>query len=199
MTAARAGRPRRTRSRWRALVEKHEIMLASARGPVPNVAEAVAGEPIIGSWWAHPKGRAIFAALSELAECDDVRSFKLIDGKLAFVHRRAWPALVRLAEAGVLARDQVAAVQQVHTPTGKHRNVVTPFPEWVDDGTARAARKMGVEEARAALLWLQGGKAGKRSERPGGGTGPARRSDRPVAVPATRIKSRRAAKKSETQ
>src|SRR5271169_1098376 len=76
LTAARAAR-----RRWLALVEKHGIMLASARGPVPSVAEAVAGEPIIGSWWAHPKGRAIFAALSELDDSDDVRCFKLIDGK----------------------------------------------------------------------------------------------------------------------
>ena len=35
-------------------VERHGVVLASARGPVPNVAEAVAGEPIRGSWWGHP-------------------------------------------------------------------------------------------------------------------------------------------------
>ena len=145
---------RRRRSRWLALVDKHGILLASARGPVPSVAEAVAGEPIVGSWWAHPKGKAIFAALAELADSDDVRSFKLIDGKLAFVHRRAWPALVRLAEAGVLAREQVTAVQQEHTASGRHRNALTPFPDWVDDATAQAARALPLDAARAQLPWL---------------------------------------------
>jgi len=44
-------------------VEEHGVVLASARGPVPSVAEAVAGTPIRGSWWAHPRGKQIFAAL----------------------------------------------------------------------------------------------------------------------------------------
>jgi hypothetical protein len=161
MTAARAAR----RSRWLALLAKHEVMLASARGPVPSVAEAVAGEAITGSWWAHPKGRAIFAALSQLADSADVRSFKLIDGKLAFVHRRAWPALVRLAEAGVLTREQVAAVHQEHTASGHHRNVVTAFPAWVDDATARAARAVSVDAARARLPWLDATTEGPRARR----------------------------------
>ena len=36
----RAGRP----GRWLAFVEKHGIVLASARGPVPSIAQEVAGE-----------------------------------------------------------------------------------------------------------------------------------------------------------
>ena len=138
-------------SRWVKFVEKHGVVLASARGTVPSVAEQVAGEPIVGSWWAHPKGKAIFAALSELDDSDDVRCFKLLDGKVTFVHRRAWPVLVRLARAGELEADRVASVQQEHLPTGEHRNFVTPFPEWVDDATAKAADKLTLAQARAAL------------------------------------------------
>ena len=93
-------------------------MLASARGAVPSVAEAVAGEPIVGSWWAHPKGKAIFAALSELDDSVDVRCFKLVDGKITLVHRRVWPALVRLARDGMLAAERLASLQQEHMPTG---------------------------------------------------------------------------------
>jgi hypothetical protein len=33
-----------------AFVKRHGIVLESARGPVPSLAEAVAGEPIRGSW-----------------------------------------------------------------------------------------------------------------------------------------------------
>ena len=28
-------------------------VLQAARGPAPNLAEAIAGEPIRGSWWGH--------------------------------------------------------------------------------------------------------------------------------------------------
>jgi hypothetical protein len=135
-------------SKWVRLVEKHGVMLASARGAVPNVAEVVAGAPIVGGWWAHPKGKAIFAALSEIDDSDDIRCFKLIDGKITFAHRRVWPALVRLARDGAVATDRLAAVQQEHLPTGEHRNFVTPFPEWVDDVTAKAADKLSLAAAK---------------------------------------------------
>jgi hypothetical protein len=141
-------------SRWVKFVEKHGIVLASAKGPVPNVAEAVAGEPIVGSWWAHEKGKAIFAALSEIDDSPDVRCFKLVDGKVTFAHRKVWPALVRLGNEGVIATEQLSSVQQEHMPTGEHRNIVTPFPEWVDDGTAAAADKLAAEKARAQLAWI---------------------------------------------
>jgi hypothetical protein len=141
-------------SKWVKFVEKHGIVLASAKGPVPNVAEAVAGEPIVGSWWAHRKGRAIFAALSEIDDSPDVRCFKLVDGKVTFAHRKMWPALVRLGKEGVIATEQLSSVQQEHMPTGEHRNIVTPFPEWVDDGTAAAAEKLAADKARAQLAWI---------------------------------------------
>jgi hypothetical protein len=32
-------------------VREQGIVLQSARGPIPNLAEYVAGEPIRGSWW----------------------------------------------------------------------------------------------------------------------------------------------------
>jgi hypothetical protein len=146
-------------SRWVKLVEQQGVVLASARGPVPSVAEAVAGEPIVGSWWAHPKGKAIFAALSEIDDSEDIRCFKLIDGKVTFVHRRAWPALVRLTRDGVLPADAAASLQQEHMPTGEHRNVVTPFPDWVDEVTAKIADEMTPEAARAQHAWLDARKS----------------------------------------
>jgi hypothetical protein len=50
-----------------ALVE-HAMLLESARGPLPNVAEVVAGERVRGSWWA---GRALSLqdALAQLPDC----------------------------------------------------------------------------------------------------------------------------------
>jgi hypothetical protein len=138
-------------NRWLRFVEQHGVVLASARGPVPCVAEAVAGQLIVGSWWAHPKGKAIFAALSELDDSEDVRCFKLVDGKVTFVHRRVWPALARLASGGVIAAGRVASIQQEHMPTGEHRNLVTPFPDWVPDDVTRAATALTIDDARAQL------------------------------------------------
>lgn len=142
-------------NRWLSFVAKHGVVLASARGPLPNIAEAVAGEPIIGSWWAHPKGKAIFAALSEIDDSPDIRCFKLVDGKVTFAHRNVWPALVRLGRDGVIAAEQLGSLQQEHMPTGEHRNFVTAFPDWVDDDTAKAADALSTDKARAQLAWLE--------------------------------------------
>jgi hypothetical protein len=132
-----------------AFVEMHGVVLASARGAVPNLAEAVAGEPIRGSWWAHPKGKAIFAMLAKVDDAPDVLCFRLVDDKITFAHRRVWPALVRLADA--LGRRRLAAVRQEHTASGAHRNVSTPFPRWVPDDVAAQARALSEGAARAAL------------------------------------------------
>ena len=138
-------------TRWHAFVEQHGVVLASARGPVPSVAEAIAGEPIVGSWWSHPRAQAIFDALSSLDDSIDIRCFKLVDGKITFVHRRLWPALARLAEAGAIERARVESIQQEHMPTGEHRNFTTPFPDWVPDDVLAAASKLDVDAARAQL------------------------------------------------
>lgn len=130
-------------------VERHGVVLASARGPVPNVAEAVAGGPIRGSWWAHPRGKQVFAALSAIADSPDVLAFRLVDGKRTLVHRRLWPALVKLASA--LGPERLTAVTEEHTKTGAHRSVETPFPEWVPADVKRAAGRLTVAEARALL------------------------------------------------
>ena len=34
-----------------AFVERHGIVLQAARGPLPNLAEAIVRGPIRGSWW----------------------------------------------------------------------------------------------------------------------------------------------------
>jgi hypothetical protein len=134
-------------------VERHGVVLASARGPVPSIAEAVAGGPIKGSWWAHQHGGAIFQALTVVSESAEVKCFKLVGGKVTFVHRRLWPALVRLADT--IGAERLAEVRQEHTPSGKHENTITPFPAWVPAPVARAAGKLAEAEARAALgAWI---------------------------------------------
>jgi len=130
-------------------VVRHGVVLASGKGPVPNIAEAVAGEPIRGSWWGHAKGSEIFRALGAVDESPDVLCFRLVGGKITFVHRRMWPALVRLADQ--LGGESLTAIQQEHTATGAHRNVTTPYPQWVPPEVLEAARGLTGDEARRQL------------------------------------------------
>jgi hypothetical protein len=132
-----------------AFVNEHGVVLASARGPVPSLAEAIAGEPIRGSWWSHPRGKRIFAALSELGDRDDIKSFKLIGGHVTLVHRRLWPALVTLAPE--LGSDRLAEIRQEHTASGAHRNVVRPFPTWVTGDVRGEAAQLDDTTARSLL------------------------------------------------
>jgi hypothetical protein len=131
-----------------ALIE-HGMLLQSARGPIPNVAELVAGEPIKGSWWGHPRGHAIFDMLGSLDESPDVVRLRLVNGKVTLVHRRVWPALARLSDR--FTPKQLAALREQHTASGAHRVTEQPFPEWLPDDVARAAAELSVDDALALL------------------------------------------------
>jgi hypothetical protein len=128
-----------------AWVREQGIVLQSAHGPVPNLAEYIAGEPIRGSWWGHEAGHEIFAALGQVLASSDVVATRLIDGKVTLIHRRLWPALVRVADR--FPPGRLAAVDEEHTATGAHRKVETPFPDWVPDEDLAAAAKLTIVEA----------------------------------------------------
>src|SRR5262245_27227121 len=123
-----------------AFVERHGIVLQAARGPVPSLAAEIAGVPIRGSWWGHSKGREIFRITQAVSDSPDILVCKLIDGKITYVHRRLWPALVKLA--GKFPKDRLAWVREEHTPSGKHVTKTEPFPRWVpEDVRAEPPRK----------------------------------------------------------
>jgi hypothetical protein len=71
-----------------AFVRRHGVVIASGKGSVPSLAEAVAGEPIRGSGWGHPKGGEIFRVLKSIGQSPDVLARRLVDGKITYVHRR---------------------------------------------------------------------------------------------------------------
>jgi hypothetical protein len=132
-----------------AVLAEHGVLLESARGPIPSVAELVAGEPITGSWWAHPSSHDIFDAINALAESPDVVRLRLVKGKVTLVHRRAWPALVRVS--GHFPPESLASIEERHTASGAHQKIEVPFPEWVPRDIARAATVLTEERAFAAL------------------------------------------------
>lgn len=132
-----------------AFVEKHGIVLQAARGSVPSLAKAVAGEQIRGSWWGHPKGREIYGAAQAVCESPDILVCKLVEGRITYVHRRLWPALVKLASR--FPRAQLARVWDEHMPSDAHRSRRVAFPIWVPADVARLAERLSQSEAEAIL------------------------------------------------
>jgi hypothetical protein len=127
------------------LIERHGIVLQSARGAVVNLPELVVGSPITGSWWAHPQHDEIFRVLNEAAGSDDVVRLRLVKGRLTLVHRRLWPALVRLVER--IGPEALASVREEHTSSGAHRSQTVAFPDWVPRDVMERAAQLNEAEA----------------------------------------------------
>jgi hypothetical protein len=150
--------------------------------------EAVAGAPVRGSWWGHASGHAIFRALQTLEKDKDVFLCKLLQGKQTYVHRRLWPALLRVQSVSSLwpplsppARRLLGRVKRqkafqatgrlrleleralrvvarsVHTASGAHAVVLTPFEANFTLAQHRAASRLTLQQAQAALA--HGGKS----------------------------------------
>jgi|SRR6267143_7175611 len=130
-------------------IKEHGVVLASAKGPVPRLTEAIIGEPIKGNWWAHPKSHQIFAVLQAVTHSKDVLVCRLVNGKVTFVHRRLWPALVRVAKRFPSA--QIAQVHEEHTSSGRHITREVSFPKWVPPRVLEQAKSLSEKEALDAL------------------------------------------------
>ena len=160
-------KPIRTPAAALAFVEEHGIVLASAKGSAPRLTEAIAGEPIKGSWWAHSQSRLIFAILSQVTDSPQILVCRMIDGKITLVHRRLWPAMARLAAR--LGPERIARVDEEHTASGRHVSRTVPFPEWVPPDVLRQAQSMSETEALRVLgSWLPLSRRGTRRVRPRG-------------------------------
>ena len=136
-----------------AFVRQHGVVLASAKGTAPRLTEAIVGEDIKGSWWAHPKSHHIYAILRAVMESDQVLACRLIGGKITLVHRRLWPFLVRLARR--FAPEQLAQVREEHTASGRHVSRVVPFPQWVPPEVSAQAKAIDEQQALAIFrAWV---------------------------------------------
>jgi hypothetical protein len=74
---------------------------------------------------------------------------RLLRGKVTFVHRRLWPALVRAASR--FPSDHLSQVREVHTSSGRHVVKEVPFPDWVPSSVRAAALSLSQEAALAEL------------------------------------------------
>src|SRR5207247_3477410 len=85
----------------KSVLREHGLLLL-ADNTLPSITTIIAGEPIRGSWWGHPQSHEIFGAARRLVARSDVVAVPLVNGKITFVDRRLWPALLTVA----LARDE---------------------------------------------------------------------------------------------
>ena len=136
-----------------AFIEEHGVVLEAARGPVPSLIEAIAGGPVRGNWWSHAKSQQMFAVTRAMREHADILVCRVVDGKVTFVHRRLWPALVRVAHR--IPASRLCQVVEVHTETGRHETREVPFPEWAPPAVLAAARRLSEEAAIAEFAsWI---------------------------------------------
>lgn len=132
-----------------AWVEAQGVVLQSARGPVPNVAQYIAGERIRGSWWGHPAGKEIYEILNALDDSPEIVTTRLVNAKVTLIHARVWPAIVRVAdEIGV---ERLAAVHHEHTASGAHRSFDVDYPLWVPEDVFERASRLSLDQAFALL------------------------------------------------
>ena len=124
-----------------AFVERHGVVCeASRRSGFPSLVDEIAGEAVRGNWWSHARRREIFAATRAVRDSPDVLVCRLVDGKITFVHRRLWPALVLIADRFEPAR--LARLREIHSASGKHMIEQTPFPDWVPANVTAGAKRL---------------------------------------------------------
>ena len=119
------------------------------RSAILALAGPIAGERIRGSWWAHPRGQEIFALTRAIRDSDEVLVCRLVGGKITYVHRRLWPALVRLAER--FPRQRLAQVHELHAASGRHVTREVAFPKWVPAEVSVQASRLTESTALARL------------------------------------------------
>ena len=129
-------------------VKTHGVVLESARGSVPTFVDFVAGEKV-SRWWSHPLSKPIFRLTRILRDSPDIATCRLVDSKITYVHRRVWPALVRLSSD--FKKKDLSAIREEHSPTGKHLLISTPFPRWVPPDVVTRGEELSEAEARSLL------------------------------------------------
>ena len=142
-------------------VKKHGVILESAHGSIPNLAETIAGEKIRGNWWAHPKSQMIFRLTRAVRDSDDILVCRLLHGKVTYVHRHLWAALVRLEKQ--FDTKSLGRIREVHTSRGEHELQIVVFPRWVPAMVKLSANTMSETKA---VFQLGGWSLQSRSHRP---------------------------------
>lgn len=78
---------------------KQDGFLLESDQTLPSVCTLITGEPLKSSWWSHPKAQVIFQVNELLEDHADVMITKLVSGKVTFIHRKLWPAILAIGAA----------------------------------------------------------------------------------------------------
>lgn len=128
---------------------------------LPSVVGIITGGSLSTSWWSHPRGQEIFSCLESLD--DQAIATNLINGKVTFVDKRLWPAVVAMGrsrqpwQTAGLRRDPkpkevkerlLQFAEDVHTESGRHETRLTP---WADFARERGVATIAAEAARAEI------------------------------------------------
>ncbi|MCZ6834468.1 MAG: hypothetical protein O7G85_01715 [Planctomycetota bacterium] len=130
-------------------VAQHGIILESAKGSVPNLADTVAGEAIKGSYWGHPRGDEIFMLTRAIRSSEEILVCRLVNGKVTYVHRRLWDSIFRLQDC--FEKEDLGAIKEIHSSFGHHKLETIPFPEWVPNDIEKDAERLTFSQAASAL------------------------------------------------
>ncbi len=142
-----------TKAQALSFVRVHGVVLESAAGPVPSLAAAIVGEPIRGSWWGHPQSHQVFVITRAVRAAEPILVCRLVHRKVTFVHRRLWPAVVRVADR--FPPTHLSRIAEIHAPIGQHRVEETPFPDWVPPAVLAEGAVLSTQAARRALgAWV---------------------------------------------
>ena len=76
-------------------VRRRGLLLAHD-GAFPSLTRLTIGEPIRGSWWAHPLSNDVYMVSHRLQHCGEVAMIKLVSGKETYLHREWWPHLLAI-------------------------------------------------------------------------------------------------------
>jgi hypothetical protein len=130
-------------------LERRGLLLLHDR-TLPSITTLVAGAPISGSWWAHPKGNEIYQVVEELERGARAVALKLVNAKVTFVHRRLWPLLLAATSGSSSARPSSAVRELLSMlETGDTLHVAELRRSAV---RAPAELKRAVEEVERRLL-----------------------------------------------
>ena len=124
---------------------RHQGILLMSDAKLPSVVSLVAGGPVRGSWWGHPRGDLIYFISQELSEHPKVLETKLLSGKVTFVHRRLWPTLLAVCrgrESWQLQGLSGEAVRLLGIVTEKGRVRLDAVPAIGQKPSREAAREL---------------------------------------------------------
>lgn len=103
--------------------------------------ERIAGEKPKGSWWAHPKGKLIFAVTSALEDEEGVVTCKLVHGRVTFVSPKVVPSLLAVVTDQTWRRARTsklsASAKRLLSKIGKEKEIIAQYKKTAAELSAR--------------------------------------------------------------